>query len=204
MAASRPGPLNLSPTQVNSGPRRTGTWHARGRGDPPPMRRVRRNPAKMHFSSRQACAPMAFPTERGRPDPCHAISCSSVMHSYRTSQPEPQDPYTAAWNDYRRLRHRAWLAFLALLGGSILAIAATPVFGNAAATCTVLPLFLYWWSANVSWFKASCPRCGKPIHRRGLYQNFLSARCLNCGIAVGTPKSAAEPSSNVGDSTGSR
>jgi len=30
------------------------------------------------------------------------------------------------------------------------------------------------------WFP--CPRCGKPFHRRGLFSNDFSRRCLNCGF----------------------
>jgi hypothetical protein len=35
-----------------------------------------------------------------------------------------------------------------------------------------------------------CPRCGKRLSRFGLFNSAIASRCLNCKIAIGTPKSA--------------
>lgn len=101
----------------------------------------------------------------------------------------PRNTLSPVWQEYRRRRR--------LVG--ILILAWPPVFyavsrglqqvgqrEGGSALGALFAMFAIWVAAIIvagmrwQWFR--CPRCGRPFHRRGLFGNVFSRRCLNCGL----------------------
>jgi uncharacterized Zn finger protein (UPF0148 family) len=64
-------------------------------------------------------------------------------------------------------------------------------FGEVAIPYIAVPLMVSCWIAGVSILDTHCPRCEQRFFRKNGHCNGFASKCLNCGIAIGTPKSDA-------------
>jgi hypothetical protein len=106
---------------------------------------------------------------------------------YRAPPPAPPDPYAAAWAELRR-RERVQLRIL-FVGAAYAALCVACMerrallVGAALFASAVIV-------AAVHTASFCCPRCHDLL---GVGRNLRgSRRCLRCGIAIGTPKSAID------------
>jgi hypothetical protein len=100
---------------------------------------------------------------------------------YRAPLPIEPDPYLSAWRDLRR--RRAWSAAI-VLAYFALTVDPVPKSDGAGGKAVVWTLGLVVVLFLLPHNRFRCPHCGRkgPIWWK---------RCRECGITVGTPKSAA-------------
>jgi predicted RNA-binding Zn-ribbon protein involved in translation (DUF1610 family) len=103
------------------------------------------------------------------------------------------DTYMIAWASLRRRRRTVLILFftwpLAVGVGIKLLHFLTEAPENQLAPFVAIPVVLVVF-VFIATFSFACPRCGKEFYRMNSYRNPFSKECLNCGIRIGTPKSA--------------
>jgi hypothetical protein len=119
----------------------------------------------------------------------------SAKMPYRQAPPRPEDPYLVAWAQLRRRRTRAW----AITAGYV-AFAMTTAclyerlsghrIGRAPFSVLTFPVLAIFFALRKRAHDFRCPRCGERFEAQRGVRNPTTRRCLNCGIAMGTPKDA--------------
>ncbi len=107
------------------------------------------------------------------------------------------DPYTLAWRSVARWQLAMWGAFIGFgVFGAVLAVFREALGIPAGVGRVVLPVLMgLFWICFSRAHSAPCPHCGKPVNRGKKYHG-TTARCVNCGIPVGTTKAEAARSSS--------
>lgn len=100
-----------------------------------------------------------------------------------TEHPTPHP----AWRKYRIWRAALWILFFTYLPAGVLtSLVARHFTSSERPGMFVAFAWMAVWSVCifcVGW--ARCPRCQNHVHRRGLWSNPFSGRCLNCGLRIG-------------------
>jgi hypothetical protein len=115
---------------------------------------------------------------------------------YRAPIPIPPDPYVAAWADLRRrmrLSERAQWAFWIYAIPMVIAVRVFHVHFWPSPRAWAVPAILASLVISLRVRAFRCPHCRR--HSAWAKRSWLNGpkrqdKCVHCGIAIGTPKSA--------------